>query len=235
MGTVRQSAQSFLQRRDIDVRRYRRSIPARRQRILAYHAIDLLVDVGANIGQYASAVRRSGYRGRILSIEPVREPFEELQAVATRDAMWEVRRTALGAEAGTVTMQVSKRSVFSSVLQPLGAANEASDGVHVVSHEDVPITTLDELVPDSERRIAVKIDVQGFEREVLDGGPRVLANASVVEMELSPRPLYDKQMLMVEAIERMEKLGLFLSLTENLWVNGPSGKARQFNGIFSRD
>ena len=235
MSEFVQSVKRVLQRFDIDIHRYRHSVPARRQQIWSHYGIELLVDVGANVGQYATAARRGGYLGDILSLEPLRDPYQRLVAAASSDGKWATRQTAVGAEVGKIAIHVSQQSIFSSVLSPSSLASEATDGVVAVADEQVPITTLDELVPASAKRVSIKIDVQGYERNVLQGGVRAISNATIVEMELSPQPMYAGQMLMVEAIERLEAAGLTLSLAENIWVNRRTGRARQFNGIFVRD
>ena len=57
-----------------------------RARLLASERIDLLLDVGANEGQYALRMRRAGFQGRIVSFEPLSDAFAALErrAAATR-------------------------------------------------------------------------------------------------------------------------------------------------------
>src|SRR4051794_33913341 len=126
MGNTNTAIRTLLRRADIEVGRYRRSIPARRQQILEHCGVDLLVDVGANIGQYASQARRAGYRHRILSIEPVLAPYRELEARSAADPLWDIRRTAVGAEGGTLILHVSEASVFNSALPVLDTATAVS-------------------------------------------------------------------------------------------------------------
>ncbi len=206
----------------------------RRNRLLHHLDIDLLVDVGANVGQHAQLVQRNGYSRRILSLEPLLEPYRRLESAAAANPDWETRRTAVGASSGTATITISADSIFSSVLTTLATALNASTETRAVGHETVPMTTLDELVGEDGEAIAVKVDVQGFEREVLDGAVRTLERARLVELELSPQPLYQGQMLMDEAIGRMDSAGFVLALVENAWRVPASGQSWQFNGVFIR-
>src|SRR5882724_7760563 len=76
--------------------------------------IDCVLDVGANQGQYGSMLRRTGYRGRIISYEPVKASFDILKARAAKDPHWRVCNYALGAKAGAKTIHVSRSSVMAS-------------------------------------------------------------------------------------------------------------------------
>lgn len=73
-------------------------------RILDHHGIDVVLDVGANVGQYAARLRQGGWSGRIVSFEPLPDAHATLEAAAAPDALWEVApRMALGASTGTVS------------------------------------------------------------------------------------------------------------------------------------
>jgi FkbM family methyltransferase len=82
----------------------------RRAHLMAAYGIDLVVDVGASVGQYASDLRAAGYGGRIVSFEPLQGPYGVLAAGAARDGCWEAHRLALGDEAGDARMNVSEDS-----------------------------------------------------------------------------------------------------------------------------
>lgn len=229
------AVRSFLRRRGVEVSGYRWTVTAQRQKIFDYYGIDLLVDVGANVGQYAKAARRAGYGGTLVSIEPLGSAFEQLQSAAADDPQWEVVRSAVGATAGSLTLHVSKGSIFSSALRILDNAVAADGNAKQIGDEEVSLVTLDEVLAGRDYAgLAVKIDVQGFERDVLDGAERSLSVAKVVEMELSPRPVYEGQMLMEESLRRMADAGFVLSLSENLLRDQVSGRCLQFNGIFTR-
>jgi FkbM family methyltransferase len=219
----------------VELSAYRHTVRARRQQILSTYGVELLVDIGANRGQYASQARRSGYRGRIISMEPLQSAFDEMATLAASDPMWEPRRLAVGNESGFITINVSEADIFSSILPVTASALAADPEARTSRIEKVPIARLDDLLEPRESAVtAVKIDVQGFEREVVEGGMRVLAAAQVVEIELSPTEIYAGQMLLGETIDRLGELGLVLSLVENLFPEKATGRALQFNGLFVR-
>lgn len=234
-GQYKEWLRSLAWRAGYEIRKRERTVAGRRDRLLHYLDIDLLVDVGANVGQYAVQVQRNGYHRRILSLEPLLEPYRELERAAASNPDWEVRRTAVGARSGTATLNVSAESIFSSVLPTLPPARSASTATRSVGTETVPLATLDEVVGDDGDAVAVKVDVQGFERDVLEGAVHTLERAKFVELELSPAPLYEGQMLMDEAMSRMSAAGFVLSLVENAWRVHASGRSLQFNGVFTRE
>lgn len=226
--------QTTFHRLGCDIRRFELAVPARRQRMFESFGITTIIDVGANVGQYAEEVRKFGYGARIISVEPLSQPFKKLESLATDDPKWETVQAALGAKSGQISVHISEASIFSSVLALTEMTEKAQPNSRQVDEETVPLMTLDSLAPEADSHVAVKIDVQGFERDVLDGAREVLAVASIFEMELSPVPLYEGQMLITEAIQRMHQAGFVLSLTENIFRDVPTGRSLQFNGVFTR-
>lgn len=233
---VWEHTKATLRRRGIEVSGTRWSIRQRRQRMLSHYGIDVLLDVGANAGQYATEVREAGFRGVIHSYEPLSGPFGELAAASSKDPCWHAHQVAVGDTTGRITINISGATKFSSALPITERALTESPDAAYVGNEDVALDTLDNLGADVEAdNLGLKIDVQGFEGAVLDGGEKTLARTRFLEMELSPRPVYDGQMLMLEALERLDRLGFVLSCTENIYPVPHTGRSWQFNGIFIRE
>lgn len=69
---------------------------ARRKRLFEQYGINLVLDVGAHTGQYATELRLHGYGGRIASFEPQERAFRQLQHFAIEDPNWTALQTALG-------------------------------------------------------------------------------------------------------------------------------------------
>src|SRR5579864_5352985 len=87
---------------------------------LRYQAIDLVLDVGANEGQFALNLREAGYTGEIVSFEPILSVFQKLATTAARDRRWTAQRLALGDDCGTAVIAVTAHSVFSSIKPQSG-------------------------------------------------------------------------------------------------------------------
>lgn len=224
-----------VRRTGVEIGSYRWTVAHRRRLLL--RELDVLVDVGANVGQYVDEVRRSGWPGEVVSCEPLGEAYAALAARASADPAWETAQVAVGSRPGELELNVSEDSVFSSALTTLDRGKSVYGGMDVARTEVVPMTTLDLLLEsrlDEGRAVGVKVDVQGFERDVLEGAERTMRTALFWEMELTPVELYDGQMLMIEALERLRDAGLHLVATENIFGDPATGRSLQFNGLFSR-
>jgi FkbM family methyltransferase len=165
--------------------------------IFSQGRIDGVFDVGANRGQYYRFLRYElGFRGLIVSCEPIRELAAELSRRAAIDPLWKVVPCALGARAGEATLNVMRSTVYSSILQPDASATDIGDGDNVVSRrETIDVRTLDEIleglrVATSLSKIYLKLDTQGYDLEVLRGASQALASVAAVQTELSFVPLY---------------------------------------------
>jgi FkbM family methyltransferase len=196
-----------------------------------------VLDVGANTGQFASALRKAHVDGKIVSVEPLRDAVDRLRSHAASDPFWVVEHAAVSSTPGEVTMNVSANSVSSSVLPMLDLHADVAPASKYVTKETVPATTVDDLVQRhalTPERTMLKIDVQGHELAVLDGAVANLPRFGAVRCELSLAPLYDGQALMPEIIERLDACGLDLWVLENGLTDPASRRVLQFDGTFFR-
>ena len=175
--------------------------------------IDLVLDVGANVGQYAQGLRKDSYAGWIASFEPVAAAYEELATIASKDARWKVFNMALGDNEGLANINVSQSLVFSSILPQLPAATTFSSEAQVVRSESVRIARLDDIFAELPKSKAafLKIDTQGYERQVLLGANERLSSFLGVQMELPIMHLYEGTWKFHEAVAYMSDLGFEIS------------------------
>lgn len=175
--------------------------------------IERVFDVGANAGQYGSWLRERGYRGRIVSFEPIAEVFGQLAAQAADDPLWDVHNCGLGSAAGKAEINVSHLTVYSSLLPMRAAARTFDDNSEVTRAETIAVRTLDAMARDlPPARSFLKIDTQGYEREVLRGASETLPQLLGVQMELPVVHLYAGTWTMSEALDAMTGHGFVLSL-----------------------
>ncbi len=178
------------------------------QSFLHARSVDLVIDVGANVGQLASGLRKGGYAGSIHSFEPVSSVYVALSAAAAGDPKWMTTRAAVGSAAGEVTIHVSAASVYSSIRAPTRFGEDRDAGMTAVATEVVPVVMLDEAVElAGSNKVFLKIDTQGFEREVLDGASRLITRCVGLQLELPIAHLYDGVWDFDEAIGHAKALG----------------------------
>lgn len=200
--------------------------------------IDLVLDVGANQGQFASEIRSGGYSGNIISFEPLSTVHVALKQASEGDAKWNVHpRCALGDHNGEVEINIAGNSASSSLLPMLESHLSAAPHTVYVGKELVPLLTLDSVVPNyiaKSKNPFLKIDTQGFEWAVLDGAENVLPYMRGILLELSLIPLYKGQRLWQEMIGRLEQEGFTLWALQPGFTDPFNGRTLQVDGIFYR-
>lgn len=207
---------------------------------LESHQVNVVLDVGANSGQYATGLRRAAFTGRIVSFEPLSQPFSLLTSNASRDPLWDCRQCALGDTDGKILINVAANAgESSSVLPMLKSHQDAFPWANYVDTEEVPIHRLDSVAAeflDSTDIAFLKIDVQGFEKQVLAGSKSTLNDRCVgMQLELSFAPLYDGAMLIREALDLVYSLGFTLTGLLPCVTDIRTGRMLQADGIFFRD
>lgn len=208
----------------------------RRQAMFTKHDVDLVLDVGAADGGYGTSLRRFGYTGRIVSFEPLSASFEPLTAAIKDDPAWTAHHLALGAESGSATINIASNRASSSFRPMLDSHRAATPAVDFVAQETVTVSRLDDLDDEhltSARRPFLKVDTQGFEREVLAGATNLISRCVGLQLELSFIPLYDGGMLVDEAVAWAYDQGFHLVNIEQGYA-APSGEILQVDGVFVR-
>jgi FkbM family methyltransferase len=197
--------QSLVRKIGLDVRRVGDAVDT--SAYLANRNIDIVLDVGANVGQFAGMIRRKGYKGRIISFEPVSAAFTTLRNVAKDDGNWEVQKLALGEAEGTNEINVSRNTQFSSIATLTRAAITFDPAAATVTKETISICTLDNICKNLAGNIFLKIDTQGFEKQVLLGGARTLPGLKGILMELPIVHLYEGIWKLEDALKYMNLVG----------------------------
>jgi FkbM family methyltransferase len=179
--------------------------------VLRAGRVDCVIDAGANVGQYAKKLRRVGYRGRIVSFEPVQEAFDKLALAAEGDDNWWVRHEGLAAKDGTATMQ-AMHGTMSSMLEASEFGLEWSKRLRRTRTEEVTLRRLDGLLPELLAdldcgRVMLKMDTQGYDLEVFEGARGVLDRVVALQSEVSCVPIYDGMPTMVEQWEAYQGAG----------------------------
>lgn len=238
--TLKILLRKLIKRMGFDVQRItpRTSNGLRTKLLLDHYHIDLVLDVGANAGQYASELRESGYSGMIVSFEPLSSAYTVLENASSEDSLWTAaNRMAIGNFDGEIEMNIAGNSTSSSVLGMLDSHVNAAPSSAYVGSELVQIRKLDTLAKDymgDANSIFLKVDVQGFEKQVLEGASTLLPRIKGFQLELSLVPLYEGQALFKEILEQMEQLGFKIDAIYPGFSDMKTGRMLQMDGIFFR-
>jgi FkbM family methyltransferase len=206
---------------------------------IRHFEVDLVIDVGANTGQFAMSLIKEGFDGPIHSLEPLPDAHRELTAAAAPHPQWIVHeRVAVGPEEGVVDLWVAGNSVSSSVLDMLDLHVAAAPGSAPVGRITVPQKPLDDLIGgvfDVPRRGLLKIDAQGYEYPILTGASVCLDRVALVMLEMSLQPLYRDQMLWLDVIAFMRSRGFGVWALQPEFCDARTGQLLQVNGVFARE
>jgi FkbM family methyltransferase len=223
---------------DLTPRAKAKSPDAQLVAVLQHFRISCVLDVGANVGQYGSMLREWGYPGRIVSFEPQAEVHGALARRAALDPAWQVApRMALGPRAGAIQIEVSAESDMSSILPQSALLQQISPSSAVVGRETVPLCRLDEVAawylrPDD--RAFLKIDVQGYEAEVLSGAGGLLERCTGIQLEMSLVPLYQGERGFRGLLDDLAALGFEPWLFLPGYFERKLARQLQLDGVFMR-
>jgi len=197
-------------------------------RILPSLGVNIVIDVGGHYGEYAAMLRDVGYRGRIVSFEPVKTSYDRLVSARRRDREWRGVPIALGAERSRLPINVTAATDLSSFLTPSRHAAHWGLPARITRIESVPIERLDDVIGPyltdiHQPHIYLKLDTQGFDLNVLRGAEKTLELVVGMQTEVAVRPLYDGVPLFPECLRPFMDLGYELT--------GVFGVAREPDGI----
>lgn len=204
------------------------------RRLLARLQPVAVLDVGANIGQYARQVRIAGYQGTIISFEALESAHRTLTQISHGDQGWRIAPCAvLGQHAGMVEINVAANSASSSVLPSTVLLRGAAPQAAYVAKQVAQCMRLDSYdgLPAS-GTLYLKVDTQGFELEVFRGASGLLPRISAVQLELSLVPLYAGAPVMTDMIRYLDDSGFELFQLVPGFRDDRDGRLLQAEGFF---
>ena len=199
--------------------------------------INCVLDVGANMGQYAHNLRRAGYQGLIISFEPIRECYEHLKKQA--DNHWVIHPYALGSEQKTMDINITNKTVFSSFLKPNDYSDQRfNQSARVDRTERVEVKRLDDIFNDvvqiDSPRIFLKLDTQGFDLEVLKGAQETLKHVFGLQSEISCKAIYAGMPSHIDSLKYIGDLGYAITDIYPLAHDKQDMSLLEFDCIFKK-
>ena len=232
---------NLFEKAGFEIKRYsvEQSQNARLQKILNDAKVNLVYDIGANTGQFGNELRKLGYKGKIISFEPLPDAYDILCKESQNDQLWDIApRSAIGGENGDIEINIAGNSASSSILPMHDTHLNAAPFTASIGITNVPLRKIDFFYNDylkEDSILFVKIDTQGYEDNILNGGSNTLTRTKILQMELSLTELYQGQKLIMEMIERTQKMGFELWGLEPVFVDPNSGRMLQVDAIFYKN
>jgi FkbM family methyltransferase len=180
--------------------------------------IDLVIDAGGNTGQYATFLRRKvGYKGKILTIEPMQFAVDALVEKFKYDKNWSLEYCAISDTNTVSEFNILSGNQMSSLLKPSSSSTEILKGLQsIVEKTMVKVKTLDNIFESNEycksaKNIYLKLDIQGKELEALNGCKDNLYKIVAMQAELNVIPIYEGIHKYYDLMKVIEELGFILS------------------------
>lgn len=198
------------------------------------HAQNLgyVVDVGANVGQWSSMLLDCITPQRLIIVEPNPDAFAVLQKKFGNKRRVDLQNVAIGDHEGIAKLKITRDTTGASLLQPREEMRALVGGNWSIASEiNVKMITLDRMLAELGEVSLLKIDVQGYEKQVLAGAKQTLSKTKFVLIELNFIPQYDGGSWLGEIHQILTRdFGFFLAnATAPLVLNG---RASMLDGLY---
>ena len=200
-----------------------------------------VIDIGANTGQFAESLYDFGYTGKVISFEPVGNAYQQLLKRSQAYPNWQVaERCAIGSTDGEIEINVSDDTVFSSILEIKNSYVSHNQKSQIVRKEKTPIhrldTILDQFIKEEHAVIMLKIDTQGYEKEVLDGAVETIQKVKGLKIEIPLYSIYqDTRFEFYDIMEFAKGHGFQPYSFHVEGVDLDTGRVNTIDGVFFRD
>lgn len=216
----------------LDIKKYKQKTDPLKW--LGKYDIKTILDIGAHTGQFAKEIRGKLPQAKIYSFEPLKDCYQKLVQNMSLDKNFNAYNFALGDKESKQEINRSLSSPSSSLL-PMGNLHEEMyPHTKGGSKEEIEVKRLDDVFKNYklEKEILVKIDVQGYEDKVIDGGINIISQAKIALLEVSFQELYKGQALFDKIYDIMKKLGFRYQGRIQQRINPKTGEVLYEDSIF---
>ncbi len=201
---------------------------------LELRGVNVVLDIGASIGNFSCELRKNGYKNKLFSYEPILESFQVLEKRSRKDKNWKVYNSAVLDIDSIVEFNISDNLVSSSFLQIRNEHLSAEPKSQVVEKRKVSVLDIKRIISEIEKDSSVvflKLDTQGSEYQIIKGinDWRFIIG---LKLEASLTPLYDGATSYSELIDFMSSKNFELFDIEPGFRDTKSGKLLQVDLIF---
>lgn len=202
--------------------------------------INCVIDVGANTGQFAESLYDFKYNKKTISFEPLQSCHAQLISRSRKYPNWVIaERCAIGEKDELSTINVCDDSSFSSLLNIKDSHVKTKKHSRIVKKEEISVFKLDSIIDkyidSNDSRILLKIDTQGFEKQVLNGASELLKKVIGLKIEIPLVPIYENvEFTFFDIIDFVKNQG-FEPYSFNIeGVNPKTGRVNTMDGLFFR-
>lgn len=193
--------------------------------------INCVIDVGANVGESVSLLRRIGFRGYIFSFEPYPDSFKSLYSTFCTDPYWKGFNVALGSQNMVSDFRIAQSSYNSSFL--------TSKTVKTCRVADVQVKRLDSIIDTlleciRDPRIFLKIDTQGYDLEVVRGAEGCKDRILCLQSEIAVTQVYDNMPNYLKSLAYYESLGFKLMNLFTVTRTAGHGAILEYDALMAR-
>ena len=199
--------------------------------------IKTIIDIGANEGQFVSHIRKVIPNARIISFEPLKEAFQILTQNTIEDKQVECYNYAIGNSNEAQIIYKNDFTQSSSLLKMHDEHKKAFPFTDTeIKQEEINVRTLDSLYSELkiEEPCLVKVDVQGYERNVILGGQEALKKVKIIIIEMSLKEMYEGEALFDEIYNMLIRLGFTFRGVYDQLRSKNNNEIVQCDGIFIR-
>ncbi|MGH3327487.1 MAG: FkbM family methyltransferase [Streptomycetales bacterium] len=206
--------------------------------LLRNYRVNCVLDVGANVGQYARELRRAGYRGHIASFEPLPHIVDRLERAAARDPKWSVHPVALGTQDTATTMHVVQ-GTMSSILPPSEFGHRRFKRFRDVRSEQITVRRLDGMLDQvldgiDNPRPYLKLDTQGYDLEAFAGLGARTGELVGLQSEVALLQIYQDMPRLPQALATYEAAGFEVTGMFPVTRDPQTGRVLEFDCVMAR-
>lgn len=207
--------------------------------ILRELRINCVLDVGANVGQFARTLRRGGYQGRIASFEPLEEFATKLRRRAEKDPDWQVHEYALGDEETKAEINATPGASLSSLLPASEFGKEWSHKLEASVKREISIRRLDAVLDEvlsgiEEPRVYLKLDTQGYDLLAFRGAGERARELLAMQSEVSCLPIYEGMPQLEEQLGEYRAAGFDIAGLFPVSMHRPTLRVLEFDALLVR-
>lgn len=199
--------------------------------------INTILDIGANTGQAAVVLCEAFPQATIYSFEPLPDCYEKLKLLELNYSRFKAFNVALGETSGTIAFERNGYTPSSSILSMTERHKQLFPYTSDAKKEEVKIEPLDEYVSQLSvaNNLMIKLDVQGYERQVIKGGVNIFKKAKLIIVETSFDILYEGQSLFPDTYNELTKIGFKYAGSFEQLYSPSNKKILQQDALFIKD